>query len=220
VRSWRWVGPVMALALVVGLVAGCDGSSSGGGGSSGDGSGPPTTNSSDGGSSSDGGLAWVPFGPDDPDIPTPSWPAYKHFAQGNCSGLQAYFNTDDGRRVGDFGKAMVAVCAAAVEGRQDQWEVAARALAAGEASSLANDCLADEVKDLLERALAWHQRHPGRKPAVQLQEVGGKSGERKTDCGKNAPPTETEPTDTVPPTETEPTDTVPPTETEPTETTG
>ena len=178
-RGGRWVGPVVALALVVGLVAGCSGSGS------------PTTNSSGGGGSSGGGFAWAPFGPDDPQIPTPGWPAYNPFADGNCSKLRK--NLDS---LGAFGKAMVAVCAAAIEGRQDQWEMAEKAFAAGDASSLADDCLAKKVTGLLERALAWHQRHPGRKPLVQFQRVTGNKGERKTDCGKKETTTTTETTTT------------------------
>jgi hypothetical protein len=133
---------MVALALVVGLVAGCSGSgspttnSSGGGDSSGGGS--------SGGGGSGGGFAWAPFGPDDPQIPTPGWPAYNPFADGNCSKLRK--NLDS---LGAFGKAMVAVCAAAIEGRQDQWEVAEKAFAAGDASSLADDCLAKKVTGLL-----------------------------------------------------------------------
>jgi hypothetical protein len=125
VRGWRWVGPVVALALLIGLVAGCGGSgsptnssdsgtSSGGGGGSG------------GGGSSDEGFAWVPYGPKDPTAPIPGpWPAYNAFAQQDCSELQS-----QAEGFGDLGQAMVALCLAAVEGRQDQWEVA-KALAAG-----------------------------------------------------------------------------------------
>jgi hypothetical protein len=110
----------------------------------------------------------VPFGPSDPTVPTPSWPAYRAFANGDCGALQAYLGTSDGASLGDFGKAMVAVCEAAVDGRQDRWEVAA-ALAAADPSSLANDCLAAVVKDLLDRAMTWHQRHPGHKPVVRFR---------------------------------------------------
>jgi hypothetical protein len=122
----------------------------------------------------------VPFGPSDPTIPTPSWPAYRAFADGDCGALQAYLGTSDGASLGDFGKAMVAVCEAAVHGRQDQWEVAA-ALAAADPASLANDCLAAVVRDLLDRALAWHRRHPGRTPAVRFQRLNG-----ETACGRQA----------------------------------
>jgi hypothetical protein len=165
---------VVALALVVGLVAGCGGSGS------------PTTNSSDsgkssggdgdsgGGDDSDEGFAWVPYGLKDPTSPIPGpWPAYNAFAQHDCSELQS-----QAEGFGDLGKAMVAVCLAVVEGRQDQWEVA-KALAAEGASS--NDCLNDQVKGLLVRALAWHQRHPGRKPTVRVQRVAG-----QTECGRKA----------------------------------
>lgn len=205
-RGWyrcRWVGLTVAMVFVLVLVAGCGGSgaatSSSGGNSAADGGG----NSSDGGGSSGGGdsqggggsqgggsqgggsssgdeLAWVPFGPSDPTVPTPSWPAYRSFANGDCGALQAYLDTSDGASLGDFGKAMVAVCEAAIDGRQDRWEAAA-ALAAADPSSLANDCLADLVKDLLDRALAWHQSHPGGKPVVRFQRLDG-----ETECGRQA----------------------------------
>jgi hypothetical protein len=73
---------------------------------------------------------------------------------------------------------MVAVCQAAVEGRQDRWE-AAKAAAGADPSKLANDCLAAVVKDLLDRALAWHERYPGAKPTVRFQRLTG-----QTDCGR------------------------------------
>jgi hypothetical protein len=209
VRSWcrhARVGPVVALVLVVGLVAGCGGSggsptggASGGGGSTaasgdttqqggggGQGGGGNQGGGQGGGGQGGGGggqgeeLAWVPFGPSDPTIPTPSWPAYRAFANGDCSALQDYLGTSDGSGLGDFGRAMVAVCQAAVEGRQDRWGVAA-GLTAADPSSLANDCLAALVKDLLDRALAWHERHPGAKPQVRFQRLTG-----ETECGRQA----------------------------------
>ena len=237
-RSWyrcRWLGPAIALTLVVGLVAGCGGSgppttnssgsdhasddggeSSAAGNSSGSGNSQSGGNSQGGDTSSDEELAWVPFGPADPTIPTPSWPAYRAFANGDCGALQAYLGTSDGASLGDFGKAMVAVCEAAVEGRQDRWEAAAAALAAADPSSLANDCLAGVVKDLLDRALAWHQRYPGRKPAVRFQRLDG-----QTECGRQAngdssseTTTDTETTSSTEPPATETTPDTQPTDTE------
>jgi len=120
----------------------------------------------------------VPFGPSDPTFPTPSWPIYRAFANGDCSALQDYLNSPDGESVDGFGQAMVAVCQAAVEGRQDRWE-AAKAAAGADPSKLANDCLAAVVKDLLDRALAWHERYPGAKPTVRFQQLTG-----QTDCGR------------------------------------
>jgi hypothetical protein len=118
---------------------------------------------------------------------------------------------------------MVAVCEAAVDGRRDRWEVTAAALATADPSSLANDCLAGLVKELLDRALAWHQRNPGSKPAVRFQRLAG-----ETECGKQAnsenssettPETETT-SDPEPPSSETTTDTQPPdTETTPETTT-
>jgi hypothetical protein len=123
----------------------------------------------------------VPFGPSDPTIPTPSWPAYRAFADGACSTLHDYLDSPDGESVGEFGRAMAAVCDAAVEGRQDQWAVAAEAAGKADPSTLADDCLAGVVKDLLDRALAWHQRHPGLNPPVRFQRLAG-----ETDCGRKS----------------------------------
>jgi hypothetical protein len=175
-------------------------------------SGSPSSNNTDHTDLSDVGLAWVPFGPDDPKSPIPGpWPAYNAFAANrDCAGLQS-----QAEAFNDLGNAMVALCLAAVEGRQDQWEVVAKAFAAGQGSS--NGCLNDKVKNLVKSALEWHQRHPGQKPVLRFPQVAGPNGERKTDCGKKeTEPTETEPTETEP-TETEPTETEP-TETEPTQT--
>jgi hypothetical protein len=48
-----------------------------------------------------------------------------------------------------------------------------------DASKLGNDCVAAVVKDLLDRALAWHERHPGAKPTVRFQRLSG-----QTECGR------------------------------------
>ncbi|MPZ74713.1 MAG: hypothetical protein GEU74_16120 [Nitriliruptorales bacterium] len=119
-------------------------------------------------------LSWVPFGPSDPDIPTPSWPAYNAFASGDCAALESYTAEQD---VGAFGRAMVAVCAAAVDGQQEQWDEVA-ALAGADPSTLANDCLAEQVSALIDRALDWHERNPDQSPDVQFVRVAG-----QTNCG-------------------------------------
>lgn len=124
-------------------------------------------------------LAWVPFGPADPTNPTPSWPVYRHLAQGECSALEAYL-ADEGSGVGDFGTALVAVCRAAVEGQQDQWDVAA-GLRDADASTLGNDCLAAVLKTLLDRAVEWHERNPGQRPEVAFSSVSG-----TTDCAADS----------------------------------
>jgi hypothetical protein len=161
--------------------AGGGGGSEGGGGGQGGGS---QGGGGQGGGGSQGGgggqgeeLAWVPFGPSDPTFPTPSWPVYRAFANGDCSALQDYLSSPEGESVDGFGQAMLAVCQAAVEGRQDRWE-AAKAAVGSDPSTLANDCLAAVVKDLLDRALAWHERNPGAKPTVRFQRLSG-----QTDCG-------------------------------------
>lgn len=174
-----WVRRVAALACVVGLLSAC-----------GEAAEPPTnsadvdlgeegTSSSQDGNSGDGSttdagtepLAWVPFGPADPTNPTPSWPVYRHLAQGDCSALESYL-AGEGSSVGQFGTALVAVCRAAVDGEQDQWAVA-RSLKDADPSTLGNECLAGVMKSLLDRAVEWHERNPGRRPDVALSHVAG-----------------------------------------------
>jgi hypothetical protein len=207
-RGWRQrrlLVPVVAVVGMAWLFAGCGGSgsstdSSTGGSSSTDGGnsggassgGEPSSNgggssngdgSSNGGGGSGGGgsgdgIDWVPFGPNDPKSPTPGWPVYNAFAAGDCPALRSVPDTDS---VGDLGAAMKAVCAAAIEGQADQWEVAERSLAGG--GSLANSCLDPLVRNLLERALAWHHNHPGKQPQARKRQVAG-----MTECGKASPP--------------------------------
>jgi hypothetical protein len=185
-----------------------------------------TNNNTDKSTSTDDGLAWVPFGPKDPTFPTPTWPTYNFFAEGKCSKLRDYLTTDGaGIAQSDLAQAMVAVCAAAIEGQQDQWSVA-EGHAGADLSGIGDDCLGAAVKELLDRALAWHKQHPGRTPVVQIQRVEG-----RTECGKRYPPDEPPPTTEEPPPTTEeppPTTEEPPPTTEeplptpdePTETTG
>lgn len=170
-----------ALIIVIGIVAACSGESN-----SSEDAGPSSDeNGSDGGDTGDGeesdeGLAWVPFGPNDPLNPTPSWPLYNAFADGNCSAMRDYLS-GDGSSVGDFGRAMSAVCDAAIEGQQDQWEVAEAAFSSADPSTLANDCLAPVVQDMLVRALDWHRRNPGENPEIQFNRVAD-----TTECGAPA----------------------------------
>jgi hypothetical protein len=164
------------------------------------GDGEPSASKSSGGKGG-GWLSWVPFGPGDPDDPTPIWSAYNYLADGKCSDLRAEvadLRKEDG---GDFGKAMVALCLAALKGQSKQWAVL-EANAGTDAVALHHDCLTPLVKGLMDRAIAWHKAHPGQKPKVKFQRVKG-----ETKCGRAANegrPEETlEPTDEPSP---EPTD--------------
>ena len=97
--------------------------------------------------SPDNGLAWVPFGPDDPKFPTPGWDVYYYFLEHNCQSLQNDVQTPDAG-FGNLYRAAVAVCRAAVDGEQDQWSVASAAFAdrgAGAPSA---------------RRAAWTRRYP------------------------------------------------------------
>jgi hypothetical protein len=188
-------------------------------------SGSPGGNNTDNTDLSNEGLSWVPFGPDDPTYPDPGpWPVYNAFAKDrDCEALQSTAE----EAFNDLGIAMVALCFAAVEGRDGQWEVV-KDKVDGQGSG--DECLDKEVRGLLGRAIAWHERHPDDKPDLQFPRARADvpTGKRITSCGKQElesrgelGPTETESTETGPtetgPTETGPTETGP-TETGPTET--
>ncbi len=99
---------------------------------------------------------------------------------------------------------------AAAPGQQDQWDVA-KDHAAADPQGIQNDCLGAVVKELLERALTWHEQHPGRSPVVQIQRV-----EAQTACGQQSPevdedapaesPSPDQPTETPAPSDPPPTD--------------
>ena len=75
--------------------------------------------SSESSGSADTGLAWVPFGPDDPKFPTPGWDVYYYFLAHDCGSLQGSVQTpNDG--FGNLYNAAVAVFRAAVDGEQSQ----------------------------------------------------------------------------------------------------
>lgn len=189
-RAAATLVPGVLLGLLLGLLAGCgrapkdspsrpdDGSGStassvagnGGGGGGGD-------NAGGDGGTSDKGVAWVPFGPQDPSIPTPTWPVYNAFASGDCSRLASVLPSND---VGDYGKLMLAVCQAAVDGQTDKWDTA-ESLAGADAGGLANDCVEPLVQGAVERALTWHRDHPDLAPQVKLQPAG-----EQTECGAQA----------------------------------
>jgi hypothetical protein len=211
--------------MVLVLAAGCGGSDSSqdeGGATPTDTSspndgGPTTTGGNDGngdGNGSDEGIAWVPFGPNDPKVPTPGWPAYKAFAGGKCSALRRYL---DGDRFGqtDYGKAMLAVCRAAIDGNKKQWAVA-EDLAGANPGDLGDDCLAPLISGAMDRAIAWHKKHPGKKPTVRIQ----RESDGITDCGQKQYDEESPPTDEPTTDESSPTPDETPTSGETTESTG
>ena len=223
-RFCHQLGLLVASMLLGGLMIGCGGQqtpSDNGSGSNSTSNPSPTDTESSGNNTddpADDDLAWVPFGPQDPISPTPTWPVYNLFAQGKCSELRDYLNTDQGAsiRESDIGQAMVAVCEAAIEGEQDQWSVAEARAGANpsriDTSAIGDDCLGDAIAGLLNRALVWHREHPEQTPDVQDERVEG-----RTECGERYPPDEPSPTPEEPsPTPEEPS----PTPDESTETTG
>jgi hypothetical protein len=117
--------------------------------------------------SPDSGLAWAPFGPDDPKFPTPGWDVYYYFLQHNCQSLQNDVQTPDAG-FSSLYKAAVAVCRAAVDGELDQWSVASAAFAdrgAGAAIGPAS-CVDETVSSMIQTLLTWQDQHPGKQPSL------------------------------------------------------
>lgn len=164
--------------------------SDGSGGSDGGGSGGGGSDSGGGGSSDD--FQWPVFGPGDSPDP-PGWGLYVAFAHRDCAGVESA--KDDAGE--DFGAALAALCSAVVDGRDDQWDVAAAAFARDEDPDYPSPCLQPILVGTLRTALAWHDAHPGQQPKVGFPTVSG-----ETSCGeqdrlsRNAvPPPDTDTTD-------------------------
>jgi hypothetical protein len=139
-------------------------SPSGGGNNPGGGSNPSGggNNPGGGGKPSDDGFARAPRGPADPGDPPPyDW--YGSLERHQCEALKP---TDD-----NVWLALGAVCAAAIEGEQSQWTVA-KILAARGGTHDPTSCLERAARALLQRALAWHERNPGRQPTVRFPARG------------------------------------------------
>jgi hypothetical protein len=118
----------------------------------------------------DDGFAWAPWGPADTTAPPPKqWYARLERVHQNCDQLEDY---GDGP---GLWPALRAVCRAAVEGDQSQWAVAANAAKElGDPTSGVPPCMEQAARALLQRALAWHERHPGSRPDVQFPAEGSK----------------------------------------------
>ncbi|WP_158847751.1 hypothetical protein [Saccharothrix deserti] len=165
-------------ALAVGLLVACDeGVEPAPFGQAGDAPAPRPDRDGTGGKDGTGGtdgFAWVPFGAGDPQDPTPDWPFYNALASHDCAALRDNQISDD-----PLSAAAVAVCAAAVDGEEGQWERARAALASGGSSGFSIQCIEDSVRDLVRRAIAWHDSHPGVRPVLQYRSVSG-----TTECGQ------------------------------------
>ncbi len=120
----------------------------------------------------DEGFAWSPFGPANPGDPPPQqW--YGNLEQANCRGLASSVGDEPGR---ELWRALAAVCAAALLGDASQWAVAEQAAAQAEPDGEGPDsCLSRAARALLERALAWHARHPDAVPRVTLPKPGSRT---------------------------------------------
>ena len=165
--------------------------------------GPSGSGSGSGSSGSpDTGLAWVPFGPDDPKFPTPGWDVYYYFLAHDCGSLQSSVQTP-GDGFGNLYKAAVAVCRAAVDGDQSQWSVASGAFAdrgdgvvIGPAS-----CVDDTIASMVSTLLEWHEKHPGRQPDLTFpRTVDGRTACSR-DNNKIAGPDDSSESSTTSPTE-------------------
>ena len=144
--------------------------------SSGSSSGSSASGSSDSGSGSEStdssGVAWVPFGPDDPKFPTPGWDVYYYFLAHNCNALQSDVQTPDAG-FGSLYDAAVAVCRAAVDGEQGQWSVAAAAFdkSGGGAAIGPASCVDETISTMVATLLAWHDQHPGQQPDLTFPQT-------------------------------------------------
>ncbi|NUT96085.1 MAG: hypothetical protein HOY78_29065 [Saccharothrix sp.] len=119
---------------------------------------PPTTTTTTTKPPADDGFAWLPWGPADPGDPPPiQW--YAGFQEGRCAEV---FDDE-----ATLWKAVSALCEAVIEGDEDQW----RKVRVAEGSGLA-PCLEAAARALLERAIAWHERNPGRNPAITFAREG------------------------------------------------
>ncbi len=135
----------------------------------------PTSGSTD----SNDGLAWVPFGPNDPDFPTPGWDVYYYFTAHDCDKLQ----NDVQQKTGNLYKSAVAICYAAVKGQQSQWDVANNAFNARTADDAIGpaQCVDDTIATVVAALLAWHEQHPGRQPVLTFPETTDK----RTACSRD-----------------------------------
>jgi len=125
------------------------GGGSGGGGNGGGG----------GGNGGDKGFAYVPWGPDDPPIPT-------QYAVLAASGNRAPRCEDIPDNVVDAAFWAVAqrVCLAMRDGTG--WPETAHVPSPPSADNAYQGCLNAELAAMLERALRWHAGNPGRRPVV------------------------------------------------------
>jgi hypothetical protein len=132
--------------------------------------------------SPDTGLAWVPFGPDDPKFPTPGWDVYYYFLAHDCGSLQSSVQTP-GDGFGNLYKAAVAVCRAAVDGEQSQWSVASEAFADRGDGVLIGpaSCVDDTIASMVSTLLDWHQTHPGRQPDLTFP----RTADGRTACSRD-----------------------------------
>ncbi|GAA0210237.1 hypothetical protein GCM10010492_05050 [Saccharothrix mutabilis subsp. mutabilis] len=104
------------------------------------------------------GFAWLPWGPADPGDPPPiQW--YGRLQSGECP--------DDGSADVPLWAAMRALCAVVVEGDVGRWSDVRVVAGPGKMP-----CLESAARALLERAVAWHERNPDRRPAVTFAQPG------------------------------------------------
>lgn len=149
-----------------------------------------STQSSSRSTEPDDELAWVPFGPDDPAYPTPGWDAYYYFLAHDCDKL----SNDVQSKSGHLYESAVAVCYAAVDGQQSQWDVAAKAFKARTAADAIGPapCVDDTIANMVSALLTWHDSHPGRQPHLTFPQTAN----RRTACSHDHNSVQPEPSTT------------------------
>ena len=167
-RPHAWaVAAVLVMSLLTGCGGGSDSGSSDDSGST-EAAAPESSGSQDSGGGAgsvgngggdDGGIAYVPWGPKDPPIPT----QYSALAQaaGDASRCAA---AAEGKPDSPFWAVASAVCAALMG--DGPWPSSTNVPAPPEPPNAYQACLDDELTAMVERALRWHAENPGRKPKV------------------------------------------------------
>jgi hypothetical protein len=150
-----------------------------------------STQSSTGATGSDDELAWVPFGPDDPAFPTPGWDVYYYFLAHDCDSLRDKVQN----KTGHLYESAVAVCYAAVDGQQSQWDVTAKAFKARTSADAIGpaQCVDDTIARMVATLLAWHDSHPGRQPHLTFPQTAN----RRTACSRDHNSVQPQPTEST-----------------------
>jgi hypothetical protein len=157
-RSHKLAMAILLLLATTGCAGGDDdGDDDGNGSTESDTAESPDGNGS--GEGGDGGIEYVPWGPNDPPIPG----QYAALATSSGSALDC-----DGvasqAPAGEFWSTVVAVCRA-ITGQGD-WPSTISVPSPPPAANAYQQCLDEELSAMLRSAFAWHEAHPGAQPSV------------------------------------------------------